>query len=191
MHLNGSSPASSRLTAPTRRAVASWPRPDRNVWLRRAAVDAAHRRQRCCTIADLFTVMAIGTLIIWIAVVVVAIYSIRFGESHSRRAANLLIIGGGVIAPTIVLGASCGVLCRVAATCRRSLGPLVETLGRRRHCLTRHSRPRYSSVRRVPRANGSTENPGYPLLAGQQSNISHYSCVYYRNSGAADRRMSR
>ena len=56
-------------------------------------------------IADLFKVMAIGTLVIWVAVVVVAIYSVRFAESHSQRAANLLIIGGGVIAPTVVLGA--------------------------------------------------------------------------------------
>jgi cytochrome c oxidase subunit 2 len=56
-------------------------------------------------IADLFNVMMIGGVIIWIAVVGVAIYTIRVGESHSQRAANLLILGGGVVAPTIVLGA--------------------------------------------------------------------------------------
>jgi cytochrome c oxidase subunit 2 len=55
-------------------------------------------------IADLFNVMTIGTLLIWAAVVAIAVYTIRVGESHSQRAANLLIIGGGVIAPTIVLG---------------------------------------------------------------------------------------
>jgi cytochrome c oxidase subunit 2 len=55
-------------------------------------------------IADLFRVMTIGALVIWIAVVGVAIYSIRVGESHSQRAANVLILGGGVVAPTIVLG---------------------------------------------------------------------------------------
>ena len=63
-----------------------------------AGRDAAH-------IADLFTVMTIGTLIVWAAVVGIAIYTIRVRESHSRRAANLLIIGGGVVAPTVTLGA--------------------------------------------------------------------------------------
>ena len=56
-------------------------------------------------IADLFNVMTIGTLIVWAAVVGVAVYTIRVGESHSQRAANLLILGGGVAGPTIVLGA--------------------------------------------------------------------------------------
>jgi cytochrome c oxidase subunit 2 len=56
-------------------------------------------------IADLFNVMIIGTLLIWAVVVAIAIYAIRVGESHSQRAANLLIIGGGVVAPIIVLGA--------------------------------------------------------------------------------------
>jgi cytochrome c oxidase subunit 2 len=56
-------------------------------------------------IADLFTVMTIGTVIVWLAVVVIAVYTIRVRESHSQRAANLLIIGGGVAAPTVVLGA--------------------------------------------------------------------------------------
>jgi cytochrome c oxidase subunit II len=50
-------------------------------------------------------VMTIGTLIIWAAVVVIAVYTIRVREAHSERAANLLIIGGGVVAPTVVLGA--------------------------------------------------------------------------------------
>jgi cytochrome c oxidase subunit 2 len=56
-------------------------------------------------IADLFNVMAIGAVIIWVAVVAVAIYTLRVRGSHTQRAANLLILGGGVIAPTIVLGA--------------------------------------------------------------------------------------
>ena len=56
-------------------------------------------------IADLFNVMTIGALLVWAAVVGVAVYAIRVGESHSQRAANLLILGGGVAAPTIVLGA--------------------------------------------------------------------------------------
>src|SRR5688572_27175405 len=56
-------------------------------------------------IADLFTVMTVGALIVWAAVVAIAVYTIRVGESHSQRAASLLIIGGGVVAPTLVLGA--------------------------------------------------------------------------------------
>jgi cytochrome c oxidase subunit II len=71
-------------------------------------------------IAELFNVMTVGALIIWAAVVAIAIYTIRVGESHShpstssgwsramprgQRAASLLIIGGGVVAPAIVLGA--------------------------------------------------------------------------------------
>jgi cytochrome c oxidase subunit 2 len=56
-------------------------------------------------IADLFTVMTVGTLMVWTAVVAIAVYTIRVREPHSQRAANLLIIGGGVAAPTIVLGA--------------------------------------------------------------------------------------
>jgi cytochrome c oxidase subunit II len=56
-------------------------------------------------IADLFTIMAVGTLIVWAAVVAIAIYTIQVSESHSERAAKLLIIGGGVAAPTVVLGA--------------------------------------------------------------------------------------
>jgi cytochrome c oxidase subunit II len=56
-------------------------------------------------IAELFNVMTVGALIVWAAVVAIAIYTIRVGESHSQRAANVLIIGGGVAAPTIVLGA--------------------------------------------------------------------------------------
>lgn len=56
-------------------------------------------------IAGLFDVMAMGALVVWLAVVVVAIYAIRVGQSHSQRAASLFIIGGGVVAPTIVLGA--------------------------------------------------------------------------------------
>src|SRR5688500_4191811 len=56
-------------------------------------------------IARLFNVMAAGALVVWVAVVTIAIYAIQVDESHSHLTANLLIIGGGVVAPTIVLGA--------------------------------------------------------------------------------------
>ncbi len=56
-------------------------------------------------IAELFNVMTIGALVVWVAVVAIAVYAIRARESHSQRTANLLILGGGVVAPTVVLGA--------------------------------------------------------------------------------------
>jgi cytochrome c oxidase subunit II len=56
-------------------------------------------------IASLFRVMSVGALVIWVAVVAIAVYTIRIGESHSQRAANLLILGGGVAVPIVVLGA--------------------------------------------------------------------------------------
>ena len=68
-----------------------------------SALDPAGRD--AASIADLFTVMTVGALVVWTAVVAIAIYTIRVGAPHSERAASLLIIGGGVAAPTIVLGA--------------------------------------------------------------------------------------
>src|SRR5688572_5888771 len=57
-------------------------------------------------IAHLFEVMAWGALIVWTTVVLIAIYSIRSRRvPHTQRAANLLIIGGGVALPTVVLAA--------------------------------------------------------------------------------------
>jgi cytochrome c oxidase subunit 2 len=56
-------------------------------------------------IAHLFLVMTIGTLIVWAAIVVIAVYSIQARKPHSQRAANLFIVGGGVALPTVVLAA--------------------------------------------------------------------------------------
>lgn len=56
-------------------------------------------------IGHLFTVMTIGALVVWVAVVGLAIYAIRARVAHTERAANLLIIGGGVAVPVVVLGA--------------------------------------------------------------------------------------
>jgi cytochrome c oxidase subunit 2 len=56
-------------------------------------------------IAQLYYVMAVGTAIVWVAVVALSIYVIRSRQSHSHLTANLLIIGGGVAGPTIVLAA--------------------------------------------------------------------------------------
>ncbi|HXV63200.1 MAG TPA: cytochrome c oxidase subunit II [Vicinamibacteria bacterium] len=55
-------------------------------------------------IAELFWWMAGGAVVIWLAVVVLAVYAIHLRpEKHSQRAANRLIIGGGVALPTVVL----------------------------------------------------------------------------------------
>ena len=56
-------------------------------------------------IADLFIVMSVGALIVWVAVVALAVYAIRARDTYSERAANLLVIGGGVALPTVLLAA--------------------------------------------------------------------------------------
>src|SRR5688572_9755426 len=68
-----------------------------------SALDIAGRDAE--RIGHLFTVMAVGALIVWIAVVVIAVYTIRVRGPHSKRTANFLILGGGVGLPTVVLGA--------------------------------------------------------------------------------------
>ena len=55
-------------------------------------------------IADLFWWMTVGAVVIWLAVIALALYAERVRpEAHSRRQANALIIGGGAIIPTVVL----------------------------------------------------------------------------------------
>jgi cytochrome c oxidase subunit II len=56
-------------------------------------------------IGRLFLVMTVGGLVVWAAVVGLAVYAIRTPGGHSERGAKLLIIGGGVALPTVVLGA--------------------------------------------------------------------------------------
>jgi cytochrome c oxidase subunit 2 len=56
-------------------------------------------------IADLFLVMTAGAVIVWVAVVALAVYAIRARNTYSERAGNLLVVGGGVILPTVVLAA--------------------------------------------------------------------------------------
>jgi cytochrome c oxidase subunit 2 len=67
-----------------------------------SALDPAGRGAE--RIADLFWGMAAGALVIWLAVVSLAIYAMRARpESHSQRSAELLIMGGGAVLPTMVL----------------------------------------------------------------------------------------
>jgi cytochrome c oxidase subunit 2 len=68
-----------------------------------SALDTAGRDAE--RIAGLFTVMAGVAVILWTGVVVIAVYAIRTErEKHSQRTATLLIIGGGVVLPILVLG---------------------------------------------------------------------------------------
>jgi cytochrome c oxidase subunit 2 len=56
-------------------------------------------------IADLFWWMAAGGSLMWLAVIALSIHIIRYtpGTAYSERSARSLILGGGVIFPTVVL----------------------------------------------------------------------------------------
>jgi cytochrome c oxidase subunit 2 len=54
-------------------------------------------------LADLFALMAIGATVIWLAVIALALYAPRSRALHGRRGASLLIVGGGVVFPVVVL----------------------------------------------------------------------------------------
>jgi cytochrome c oxidase subunit 2 len=54
-------------------------------------------------IANLFWWMAAGATTIWLAVVGLAVYSVRLTPGPSSRYASGLIIGGGALVPTVVL----------------------------------------------------------------------------------------
>jgi cytochrome c oxidase subunit 2 len=57
-------------------------------------------------VAQLFWVMAIGSALVWLLVVGFALYATRTSaRRHDPRIGRNLIIGGGVIVPTVVLGA--------------------------------------------------------------------------------------
>jgi cytochrome c oxidase subunit 2 len=57
-------------------------------------------------IAEIFWWMTAGAVLIWIAVIVLAIWAaIISPESHNHRRSNLLIVGGGALFPTIILTA--------------------------------------------------------------------------------------
>ena len=57
-------------------------------------------------IASLFWIMTIGGLMVWTAVVLVAVYALGSRrQKHSQTTANLIVIGGGVALPAVVLAA--------------------------------------------------------------------------------------
>lgn len=59
--------------------------------------------QEAARIAELFYWMVAGGLVIWLAVVSLAIYAYVQRQPLHRKGARLLIIGGGVVFPTLVL----------------------------------------------------------------------------------------
>ena len=62
--------------------------------------------QDAAEIGRLFSVMAVGALLVWAGVIAVAIYAVRDNRrTHSQGEANLFILGGGVALPTAVLAA--------------------------------------------------------------------------------------
>ena len=55
-------------------------------------------------IAGLFWGMTVGSVLIWLAVVGLTVWAVRAApERHGQRSARLLIVGGGVVFPTVVL----------------------------------------------------------------------------------------
>nr|MBS0019109.1 cytochrome c oxidase subunit II [Gammaproteobacteria bacterium] len=67
-----------------------------------STLDAAGRGAE--RIATLFWWLAASAILIWVAVIGLTVYAVRLRpEPHSQRAAKLLIIGGGVALPTLVL----------------------------------------------------------------------------------------
>lgn len=57
-------------------------------------------------LGDLFAVMLVGAAVLWLAMNGLFLYVTRINRSAmSRRVANGLIIGGGVVFPTVILGA--------------------------------------------------------------------------------------
>ncbi len=55
-------------------------------------------------IADLFWWMTVGTVVVWLGVIGLTLYAVRArSEARNERRDGLLIIGGGVVVPTVTL----------------------------------------------------------------------------------------
>ncbi len=68
-----------------------------------SALDPAGRE--AAWMADIFWVMTAGAVVVWLAVIALALWAAKTPpEKHSLRRTRLLIIGGGALLPTIVLG---------------------------------------------------------------------------------------
>ncbi|TWU04937.1 cytochrome c oxidase subunit II [Stieleria varia] len=72
-----------------------------NVALSQSTLDPAGRGAE--VIADLFWVMAIGGVCIWLLVIGLAVYAILRPGKHQAKTTRVLVIGGGAVFPTLVL----------------------------------------------------------------------------------------
>ena len=69
-----------------------------------SALDPAGREAD--RIARLFWLMTAGSIIVWLGVIGLLVYAVRTrAESFTRRKARLMIVGGGVVVPVVVLTA--------------------------------------------------------------------------------------
>ena len=66
-----------------------------------SALDPAGRSAE--RIASLFWWMVAGSAVIWLAVVAGIVYALRTRRHHTERSAGILIVGAGLIAPTVIL----------------------------------------------------------------------------------------
>jgi cytochrome c oxidase subunit 2 len=57
-------------------------------------------------LADIFWLMTVGALVVWIAVIALALWAVRARpEAHTPRRTRLIIVGCGAVVPTVVLTA--------------------------------------------------------------------------------------
>lgn len=69
-----------------------------------SALDPAGREAEL--MSNMFWLMTAGAIVIWLALIVLALWSVRTPpESNTRRRSRLIIIGGGAVFPTLVLTA--------------------------------------------------------------------------------------
>jgi cytochrome c oxidase subunit 2 len=67
-----------------------------------SALDPAGNEAR--KIAQLFWWMTAGSIVVWLGVIALLVYSVRTRpESFTRRKARMMIVGGGVVVPVLVL----------------------------------------------------------------------------------------
>ena len=69
-----------------------------------SALDPAGREAE--RMSEMFWLMTAGAIVIWLAVIILALWSVRAPpESNTRRRSRLIIVGGGAVFPTVVLTA--------------------------------------------------------------------------------------
>ena len=67
-----------------------------------SSLDPAGRE--AARIADIFWWMVGGAVVVWLAVIVLALWAVRARpEAHTLRRTRLMIVGGGAVVPTVVL----------------------------------------------------------------------------------------